>query len=219
MFKGVESNSEIISELRDGAVIADSYPLKATGAETPKELIHRSKLRLGLTTVCTTAQEVQQLLQHVDLSGAGVIHDPWAGTCMIEAVLASQGLAIRSNDAHAASPADQHSNALEWGVYRDWQTSTGLGAVVCSPHFALLDLAVPLAAEMVSSVACFHVPGHYYTSAPPPRWEYLQQLQDAGRLHLVFNLPFGPLGRRCMWICIFRSRAIRDRMVLRAPDG
>jgi hypothetical protein len=49
-------------------------------------------------------------------------------------------------------------------------------AVVTSPWFAALDLALPLLVHNLSfflsavdTVACIHVPGHYFTSAVEPR--------------------------------------------------
>ena len=207
----LQRNQEFISQLDKGELQHEPYP-EARGIETLAEVVKMSKLNLGLTTVCTNPAEVVPLLQRVDLLSAGRVYDPWAGTCMIEAVLNASGVPVHSNDAHPASPAVTHENALHMQVYQQWKAQ-GMTAVVTSPHFQFLDIAIPLAAAYTDSVACFHIPSHYYASATDQRWKYLSSLDKQGRLETIMHLPYGPLGRRCMWLCVFASAAERTRLL------
>ena len=68
-------------------------------------------------------------------------------------------------------------------------------------------------------VVCCHVPGHYVTSGPAPRMEWLRLLQNQGRLLVIAGLPAGPMGRRCIWLCIFRSAALRQLMTKPGCDS
>jgi hypothetical protein len=88
-----------------------------------------------------------------------------------------------------------------------------LDAIVASPWFTVLDLALPLAVHFARSVACVHVPGHYVTDAHPNRAAYLQTLMAAGRLHILWNLPKGPSGRRCGWLLVFASNELHERLI------
>jgi hypothetical protein len=72
---------------------------------------------------------------------------------------------------------------------------------------------MPLLATVGSAVACVHAPGHYLTSGVAPRFAYLRHLQQQGRLHVVMDLPRGPIGRRCIWLLIFSSNAQRQRLL------
>ena len=92
------------------------------------------------------------------------------------------------------------------------QEDQQLDAVVMSPFFTVLDLALPLAVQHAQRVVCCHVPGHYVTNAPRARMDWLTQLQAEERLMLIVGLPRGPTGRRCMWLIIFRTKRLRDRM-------
>ena len=61
--------------------------------------------------------------------------------------------------------------------------------------------------------ACIHVPGHYIASGLGPRYDYLRQLHQLGRVAVLFGLPRGPMGWRCAWIVVFRSAALRTRLL------
>ena len=83
--------------------------------------------------------------------------------------------------------------------------------------FAVLDLALPIAVLYAHHSVCCHVPGHYVTDRPAPRMEWFRQLQSQGRLMIIAGLPRGPMGRRCMWLCVFRSAALRQ--IMTKPGG
>jgi hypothetical protein len=103
-------------------------------------------------------------------------------------------------------------DALQPSTYCELQREHALDAVVMSPFFTVLDLALPLAVLFAERVVCCHVPGHYVTNAPPARMTWLKGLQSEGRLMLIVGLPRGPTGRRCMWLIIFATWELRHRM-------
>ncbi len=87
-------------------------------------------------------------------------------------------------------------DALQPTFYQKCAEAQGaIDAVVCSPWFTVLDVALAVAAAR--SVVCMHVPGHYVASGLAPRYTYLQELQQQGRLAVLFGLPRGPMGWRC----------------------
>ena len=86
--------------------------------------------------------------------------------------------------------------------------------VISSPLFALLDLAVPVLFEAAATAAFVHVPGHYLTK--PRAWrDWLQK--HATTCCVLANLPVGPMGRRCAWLCLFKSAKNMHRMIKRTP--
>jgi hypothetical protein len=156
---------------------------------------------------------VQALLAAVDFTQVGTILDPWAGTGSVKTVCAKAGLPVVDNDINPGSPARWHMNALLPSFYVQAAQRMAIGAVVTSPWFAVLDMALPLAAAAARSVACVHVPGHYLTDAHPSRVAFLRRLMQEGRIHFLWNLPKGPSGRRCCWILIFASPALMQLLL------
>jgi hypothetical protein len=94
--------------------------------------------------------------------------------------------------------ASMHLDALQPAFYHKCAEEHGaIDAVVCSPWFTVLDVALPLAVAASRSVVCIHVPGHYVTSGLAPRYTYLRELQQQGWLAVLFWLLRGPMGWRC----------------------
>jgi hypothetical protein len=62
-------------------------------------------------------------------------------------------------------------------------------------------------------VACIHVPGHYISNGVEPRHAYLRQLQREGRLLVLFGLPRAATGWRCAWLIVFKSAAVKQRIM------
>jgi len=60
-----------------------------------------------------------------------------------------------------------------------------------------------------------HVPGHYLTNAPRANREWLQKHADT--CCVISNLPVGPMGRRCAWLCLFKSAAAMHQMIKHTP--
>jgi len=169
--------------------------------------------------VITQPEEVLPLLEAVDLSQCACVFDPWAGTGGVGVALRQAGLQVVSNDINRVHDAHYHLDALQPGTYRRVEQDHGrLDAVVCSPWFRVLDLALPLAVSFAGSVACAHVPGHYLTDAHPARLAWLRRLQAEGRLALILGLPRGAMGRRCLWAVVFRDVATRRLLMRYRPD-
>jgi hypothetical protein len=167
--------------------------------------------------------EVERLLECVNLAACATVVDPFSGTGTITRVLSKTGRRVYTNDIHPGHTAVSHRDALQPGFYTELRQQLGVvDAIVTSPWFAALDLALPLLVEAAASVACVHVPGHYLTSGVEPRYKYLRELQAQGRLHVIMGLPRGPMGRRCIWLLVFRSSAVRQRLLspaCRVEDG
>ena len=157
--------------------------------------------------------EVMHLLAHVDLRGQGVALDPWCGAQGVASALRAHGLPVYTNDANPAHPADMHSDALQPSFYRALAARGLVGVVVSSPCSLVADLALPLAVHFAPIAVCMRLPGTYLTDAHPARLNWLRCMHAAGRLHVVMGLPKGPLGRRCIWLVVVASVALRRRLL------
>ena len=164
--------------------------------------------------------ELAPLLQVVDFSKCTGVLDPWSGTGTVARVFRQKGYMTYRNDVFTGHEAERHEDALQPGFYRRVQDVWSYDAIVASPWFAMLDLALPLAVSFAPVVA-FHVPGHYVTDVHDVRRGYLQSLAKAGRLALIMGLPRGRMGKRCMWVVVFASRCLRKQMLRtsEAVDG
>jgi hypothetical protein len=166
--------------------------------------------------VPTMETEVLRLLECVQLGLCVNVLDPFSGTGTIAKVLGCRHRRVVTNDIHLGHAADYTLDALQPSSYGRLRSSMGglIDSVVTSPWSAALDLALPLLVASVATVACVHVPGHYFTSAVEPRAAYLRSLQEQGRLFVVLGLPRGPIGRRCMWLVVFASSAVPRQRLL-----
>ena len=171
-----------------------------------------SKL-LSLPLAPTSGAEVESLCDFLDLTQLGVVLDPWVGTGTVARVLESRGVTTRTNDLNPSRKAHTHLDALQPGLYRSTARQVSIDGVITSPWFAVLDIALPLAVLAARTVACVHVPGHYVTDAHPARCAYLKGLMAQGRLHILWNLPKGAMGRRCGWLLVFASSTLRDLLI------
>jgi len=105
-------------------------------------------------------------------------------------------------------------DALQPGNYRTWRDKYGsCDAVITSPWFAVLDIAVPLAVMASRVVACVHVPSYYLTDMTESRARYFRKLSLEGRLHVIGHLEHGPIGRRCIWVLVFKNPLVRAKML------
>ncbi|GFR48887.1 hypothetical protein Agub_g12071 [Astrephomene gubernaculifera] len=162
--------------------------------------------------VPTGIEEVRPLLESIRFDECAGIFDPWCGTGGVARAFREAGHSVFGNDANPACVAHMHRDALQPGTYREAMKVYSYEAIVASPWFAVLDVALPLATRFAPVVA-FHVPGHYVTDATAARTKYLAKLQEEGRLALLLGLPRGPMGRRCVWVCVFATREWRERML------
>ena len=161
----------------------------------------------------TTPGEVRALLELLDFSQIGTVVDPWAGTGTIKAELNRHGIPVVSNDLNFAYAADMHEDALQPVFYQRVSQLAPIDVVVTSPWFAILDLALPLVVAAARMLCCVHVPGHYLTDAHPMRTRYLTGLMKEGRVHVLWNLPKGPMGRRCGWLLVFADACTKQLLM------
>ena len=163
-----------------------------------------------LVNVPTHEEEVMPLLQVLDISLLSTVVEPCHGQGGITRVLRGMGLRVQSNDLDRRWAADSHEDALQ---PRFWKARAGVDAVIASPHFAVLDIMLPLAVLAAQYVVCCHVPGHYVSNPTVPRQLWFAELQRQGRLLILLGLPRGAMGMRCAWVVVFRSAAVMRSMV------
>jgi hypothetical protein len=178
----------------------------------------------GPERVLTAIAEYDTLLQHLNLSVVRTAWDPWCGTGttahrLLEHPHSAHVHTILS-DVDPSVAADHYGDALDprflYGI-RD--VYRGIDIFVTSPWFTMLDLALPLMIGVAAAAVFCHVPGHYLTNMPEARRDWFRV--NAPHVHIVSNLPVGPYGRRCAWICWFRTSEDKERLLssaaLRAP--
>ena len=51
------------------------------------------------------------------------------------------------------------------------------------------------------------------TDMTESRAKYFRHLSHAGRLHVIGHLEHGPIGRRCMWVLVFKNPLLRAQML------
>jgi hypothetical protein len=169
----------------------------------------------NLQCVPTAPEEVSWLLDRVQLAECRCVLEPFNGTGTITKMLRAAGLTVHSNDLSLARDAHLHSDALQPRFYTTIERTAQLqlDAIVTSPWFAVLDVALPLIVAAARVVACIHVPGHYISNGVEPRHAYLRQLQREGRLLVLFGLPRAATGWRCAWLIVFKSAAVKQRIM------
>jgi hypothetical protein len=89
---------------------------------------------------------------------------------------------VFANDLSVVHPADAQLDACQPASYAALVRLAGalFDAIVTSPWFSVLDVALPLLVDAARVVACVHVPGHYLSSGPRPRFAYLQSFAASG---------------------------------------
>jgi hypothetical protein len=170
----------------------------------------------ALPCVATTAEEVQWLLSRVNLIECQSVVEPFNGTGAIAAALKGAGCStVLTNDLCDLRAADMHVDALQPAFLNHAGQRLGcpVDAVVSSPWFTVLDIALPLLVAAARTVVCLHVPGHYVSSGVMPRYAYLQELQRQGRLVVLFGVPRAAMGWRCAWLVVFRNAAVKRALL------
>ena len=171
--------------------------------------------------VPTLLAEYDPLLENIEWDSVRSVLDPWSGngtTALLMRLCSStRHISVTLSDIDPQAEA-VHScgNALDISYLR-YLASTVAGhafdVAVCSPLFALLDLAIPVLFELVDAAVFVHVPGHFLTNMPPARRAWFERHADS--CCVFSNLPIGPMGRRCAWVCLFKSPATRHRLLRR----
>ena len=154
----------------------------------------------------------------VYLWDSGIGFDPFSGTGTIARQALQAGYHIYTNDLNTAHAADQHDDATQPIFYKKLFQRNVANVFITSPWFPANDIVIPLMCAFAKYCVLVHVPGHYITSAPPPRRDWLNQLNKEGRLHIIFGLPRGPIGFSCAWLCIFRDQLTRDAYITPRPS-
>ena len=160
--------------------------------------------------VCTLATEVDELLALVDITRTDVCIDPWAGVGTIGAVLRSavKGISVSESDLNPLFWWRNKLDALSQ-KFVQYVESNNITVVVCSPWFAVLDVFLAIVLRMDLEMICLHVPSHYVTNMPNPRFACVGDLVEQGRVVVKCCRDCGPLGRRCAWLIIFRTAELK----------
>ena len=161
--------------------------------------------------------EREVLLGAVDFSMVVSILDPCSGDGSLVTALREAGLSVISNESNAHMPAEHHFNVLQPQSWRSMQRLFGVHAVVMTPLFTLVDLVLPLAVAFADQLVACHVQWTYLSEAHGARMTWLRLLQDQGRLHFILGPPRGATVKRCLWVLVFASPALKAR-ILTAPQ-
>jgi len=173
----------------------------------PKFLQVRNSPTPGVPAcVATGEKELAPLLRCTKFSPSYLFLDPWSGTGGISSVLSKLGYTVITNDINPDTPAALHQDALQPEFYQNLLKITPIDVIILSPWFAFLDVAIPLAVLAASVCVCVHIPGHYFTNAVTPRYSYLKPYFQLDTAHFIWGLPRGPMGMRCAWLLLFKSK-------------
>ena len=58
-----------------------------------------------------------------------------------------------------------------------------------------------------------HCPCWWFSDSTVGRFAFLRPFVDEHRMCVVYGLPRGPVGRRCIWLCLCRNRQVMARLV------
>lgn len=110
------------------------------------------------------------------------------------------------SDIDAAVEADDHGDALDRTYMLSLCQKYGsIDAIVTSPRFDYLDLALPVLVETARLAVLCHVPTSYLFNPPDGRQVWLNKLAEEGRLHVIVINCTSMTGWRCAWMCIFKN--------------
>jgi hypothetical protein len=169
--------------------------------------------------VPTLLAEYDPLLDNVQWDRVRSVLDPWSGNGTTAQLFrlcpSTRHVSVTLSDIDPQAEA-VHScgNALDISYLRYLASSVAQHAfevVVSSPLFALLDLAIPVLYELATAAVFVHVPGHYLVNMPTARRAWFKR--HAANCCVFGNLPVGPMGRRCAWVCLFKSPAARRNLL------
>ena len=166
--------------------------------------------------VSTLPAEYTPLFDHVSFEGMRTALDPFSGNGSTGYQFAARFRAQKnfttiSSDADPAAGAAHHGNALEPAFLSRLREEYGsIDVIVTSPWFRLLDPAIPILFRHAKFGIFIHVPGHYLSNMPAARRNWFRS--TAPRVRIIADMPVGLIGRRCAWVCIFKTEAIIKHM-------
>ena len=155
------------------------------------------------------------------MARAAEVLDAMVETGAIPAAFAKRHLPLLTNSLHPANPATTHDDPCQPSFYRQLEKEHGpLHALVFDTPRALCDLALPLAERFAVHGVFARVPPMWLLDPPAPRLAWLRRLQAQGRLCAFsgFSATIGGL-QDGVWLCIFRSPAVRQRMLKGSPES
>lgn len=170
--------------------------------------MRKEKDKCEYQRVSTRPEEMVCLLQSVRFERFDTVLDPWCGTGTIAKQLKSWSVGARlvSSDLDEAVVADEHGDALDRSFMRDIVGKYGcIDAVVTSPRFEYLDLALPVLVETARLAVLCHVPTSYLFNPNDGRQRWLATLAEEGRMHVIIINCRANTNWRCAWLCIFKN--------------
>ena len=179
--------------------------------KTSREIVQRT----GIQTVCTMKSEVEALTAVINFKALRKAADPWAGG---GSIARHMPIPVISGDRNPVYWWLRSHDALQHEVVDAIASDHMTDAVVTSPQFSLLDIAIPRLEQAKCKVTCIHVPGHYFHNMPSPRRDYIARLSREQRIMSLQCRDIGPLGRRCTWLLIFRDAYWKQVLVKKGPD-
>lgn len=166
--------------------------------------------------VHNTFEEIDRLFKVIHSNELYNVCDPFGGTGTISKYIKNnfKDIQIISNDlCKHHGEHDFYENALDIEFYEQFGES--FDAIITSPWFAILDLAIPILMKYARYFIAVHVPAYYITNAHEHRIKFIKRLMRQGRVHIVGNLPHAVIGWRCVWLLIFKDRSTARRYIKR----
>ena len=164
-----------------------------------------------------TAAELEDLRAEIQFETLQLRHilDPFCGATSLLQEMFGDLCPIIYNDIHPGRPAHTHLDALQPASYVVMAQRLRLHqhvfeAMITSPPFKLLDLAIPLLVLLTTKICCIHIHMGYLTEGPHGRSHYLGMLAAQQRLHVISCRYRGVTNRRTGWLCIFPHRKLME---------
>jgi hypothetical protein len=160
-------------------------------------------------------EEFVSLMATIRFEQFATVLDPHCGTGTTRRELQPWLCAkIILSDIDVAVEADDHGDALDRTYMNSLCRKYGfIDAIVTSPRFDYLDLALPVLVETARLAVLCHVPTSYLFNPPDGRQVWLNRLAQEGRLHVIVINCTSKMGWRCAWMCIFKNAHLKELLL------
>lgn len=164
----------------------------------------------------TMNDEVTRLLEIVNFQSIRKILEPFDGTGTISNVLKkslSKDVKIITNDIcpEHGNP-ELCENALDNKLYNEIGQ---VDAIITSPWFVMLDIAIPLMLKHCKSFLAIHCPSYYMTNAPNPRLKFIKKLAKENRVISISSMTRNnPTRMSCIWLVIFKDEDEKKKRLM-----